>query len=149
MCLLCGALPGCLMPRFFDEDFCDYVRISGNVGPVVIGARVVDDPVLKLARGATVELAKPQKGEGKAAGVLGLERAADGAARKTGKRGLNFALPPVVSARPASTLRQRMAKSELQMRAAQPLKMDPWGSNLALVDQSGTGHLLAGALHPA
>ena len=23
MCLLCGALPGCLMPRFFDEDFCD------------------------------------------------------------------------------------------------------------------------------
>ncbi|KAH8062391.1 hypothetical protein JL722_3309 [Aureococcus anophagefferens] len=112
--------------QFFDDEFCDYVRISGD-------AAVVDDPVLRLAKGPEVEIARPHKGEAqRAVGVLGLAAAAAAAA---GAHARGVPLPPVASARPASTLRQRMAKSEpvseLQMRASQPLKMDPWGSHLA------------------
>ena len=107
--------------QFFDDEFCDYVRISGD-------AAVVDDPVLRLAKGPEVEIARPHKGEAqRAVGVLGLAAAAAAA----GAHARGVPLPPVASARPASTLRQRMAKSELQMRASQPLKMDPWGSHLA------------------
>lgn len=88
--------------QFFDEDFAEYVRIAG-VGDDVLN---VDDPVLRLARGPAVDSSRPLRRE-------------------------QQALPPVRSnGRPASTLRTRMAKTELQMRAAQPLKMDPWGSHL-------------------
>ncbi|KAH8067601.1 hypothetical protein JL721_7443 [Aureococcus anophagefferens] len=89
--------------QFFDDEFCDYVRISGD-------AAVVDDPVLRLAKGPEVEIARPHKGEAqRAVGVLGLAAAAAAAA---GAHARGVPLPPVASARPASTLRQRMAKSE-------------------------------------
>ena len=88
--------------QFFDDEFCDYVRISGD-------AAVVDDPVLRLAKGPEVEIARPHKGEAqRAVGVLGLAAAAAAA----GAHARGVPLPPVASARPASTLRQRMAKSE-------------------------------------
>ncbi|KAK7242651.1 hypothetical protein SO694_00016265 [Aureococcus anophagefferens] len=70
--------------QFFDDEFCDY--------------------------GPEVEIARPHKGEAqRAVGVLGLAAAAAAAA---GAHARGVPLPPVASQRPASALRQRMAKSE-------------------------------------
>ena len=54
-----------------------------------------------------------------------------GPARAKERRHLKEEAPVVIEDRPSSVLRDRMAKSELLMRAAVPLKLDPYGSHLS------------------
>ena len=49
----------------------------------------------------------------------------------TRRRHIKEEAPVVIEDRPSSVLRDRMAKSELLMRAAVPLKLDPYGSHLS------------------
>lgn len=96
--------------QFFDSDFSDYVAIAAH--STSSSKRVELEPVLGL----------------------GPSRAKD-AAEVTRRRHLIEAAPVDETKdrtqRPQSMLRDRMAKSELLMRAAVPLKLDPFGSQLS------------------
>ena len=96
--------------QFFDQDFSDYMAIAQFSHTHRKGVEL--EPCLQL----------------------GPARAKD-AAEVTRRRHLTRDETPVVIEdkveRPSSVLRDRMAKSELLMRAAVPLKLDPYGSHLS------------------
>ncbi|CAH0377504.1 unnamed protein product [Pelagomonas calceolata] len=89
--------------QFFDQDFSDYMSIAQYSHTHRKGVEL--EPCLQL-----------------------------GPARAKERRHLKEEAPVVIEdkvERPSSVLRDRMAKSELLMRAAVPLKLDPYGSHLS------------------
>ncbi|KAH8098221.1 hypothetical protein JL720_1153 [Aureococcus anophagefferens] len=107
--------------QFFDDEFCDYVRISGD-------AAVVDDPVLRLAKGPEVEIARPHKGEAqRAVGVLGLGGGGGGggrarAGRAAAARGVRAAR---VDAAPAHGQPERAVRDSWAGQAPHDARRDP------------------------
>ena len=94
--------------QFFDQDFSDYMALRN----IVIRHRkgVELEPCLQLGPARAKDAAEVEK-----------------------RRHLKEEAPVVIEdkvERPSSVLRDRMAKSELLMRAAVPLKLDPYGSHL-------------------